>query len=207
MVRPAFNDYIVSVRFVLKVENLLKSEFITVMPMEFTKELVLNAMNFEEPAKQIAPASSPAVKPPAPAAQPAATAARPAAPAVRPAAPSAMRPAAAAPHQPVCVQPLSFPNFDTDPDFAQSVEASGNFGLVMGVPLEVSVEIGKTRMTVKEILEVRQGSLIELDRQAGDPVDIMVNGQLIARGDVVIIDDDFGVRVTEIISEKGRMSN
>jgi len=77
----------------------------------------------------------------------------------------------------------------------------------MGVPLEISVEIGKTRMSVKEILEIRQGSLIELDRQAGDPVDIMVNGQLIAKGDVVIIDDDFGVRVTEILSEKGRMPN
>ncbi|MCX7615015.1 MAG: flagellar motor switch protein FliN, partial [Clostridiales bacterium] len=68
--------------------------------------------------------------------------------------------------------------------------------------LEVSVEIGRTRLSVKEILDVRQGSLIELDRQTGDPVDVIVNGQLIAKGDVVIIDDNFGVRITEIVSEK-----
>ena len=72
----------------------------------------------------------------------------------------------------------------------------------MDVPLEVTVEIGHARKQVKEILELRQGSIIELDKQAGDPVDIIVNGRLLARGDVVVVDDNFGVRITEIISNK-----
>jgi flagellar motor switch protein FliN/FliY len=70
----------------------------------------------------------------------------------------------------------------------------------MGVDLNVTVEIGRTRKQVKEILSLRQGSIVELDKQAGAPVDIMVNGKLIARGDVVVIDDNFGVRITEIVS-------
>lgn len=107
----------------------------------------------------------------------------------------------------VRVQPVKLPAFSAAPAAGDPDDGSANLGLVLGVPLEVSVEIGKTRMSVKEILEIRQGSLIELDRQAGDPVDIMVNGQLIARGDVVVIDDDFGVRVTEILSEKSRLTN
>ena len=207
IVRPAFDEYVVSVRFILKITDLLDSEFVTVMPMSFTKELVMNAMRLDEPAsepsvskpKPTAPAPRPAASVPKSAAaapQPAAAAAKPAAAAPKP---------AASPRQPVSVRPVQLQNFDDEPTYIGGDEPSGNLGLVMGVPLEVSVEIGKTRMSVKEILEIRQGSLIELDRQAGDPVDIMVNGQLIARGDVVIIDDDFGVRVTEILSEKGRM--
>ena len=70
----------------------------------------------------------------------------------------------------------------------------------MDVPLDLSVEIGRTRMQVKNILDLRQGSIVELDKQAGDPVDIFVNGRIIAKGDVVIINDNFGMRITEIIS-------
>lgn len=205
IVRPAFDDIIVTVCFILNIEGLLKSEFITVMPMEFTKELVMNAMNFEEPEADGFSPPAPAPPPQAPAYSPAAAPRPPERQAASPAQQAQAVPSAPL-RQPVCVQPLQFPNFDADADYADE-ELPGNFGLVMGVPLEVSVEIGKTRMKVKEILDIRQGSLIELDRQAGDPVDIMVNGQLIARGDVVIIDDDFGVRVTEIMSEKGRLSN
>ena len=71
------------------------------------------------------------------------------------------------------------------------------------MPLEVSVEIGKTKMSVKNVLDVRPGSIVELDKQAGDPVDVIVNGQLIAKGDVVVIDDNFGVRIVEILNNKG----
>ncbi len=74
--------------------------------------------------------------------------------------------------------------------------------LLMGVPLEISVEIGTAKRKVKEILEFTQGTIIELERQAGAPVDIVVNGNLIARGDVVVIDDNFAVRITEIVKSK-----
>lgn len=75
----------------------------------------------------------------------------------------------------------------------------------MNVPLNVSVEIGSTKRKIKDIMEFGQGTVIELDKQAGAPVDIVVNGQLIARGDVVVIDDNFAVRVTEILGTKELM--
>lgn len=80
-------------------------------------------------------------------------------------------------------------------------EQEENRELIMGVPLEVSVEIGRTRKLVKEILEFTKGSLVVLDKLAGEQVDLFVNGQCIAKGDVVVIDDNFGIRITEIIKK------
>lgn len=74
----------------------------------------------------------------------------------------------------------------------------------MDIDLSVVVEIGRIKKLVKEIVALRAGSIIELEKQAGEPVDIMVNGKLIARGDVVVIDDNFGVRVTEIVGSLSR---
>lgn len=99
----------------------------------------------------------------------------------------------------VVVQPLQFASLDNDPGYIEPVDQV-NLGLVMGVDMNVTVEIGRTKKQVKEILALRQGSIVELDKQAGDPVDIIVNGKLIARGDVVVIDENFGVRITEIVS-------
>lgn len=82
---------------------------------------------------------------------------------------------------------------DSDPD--------SNLDLIMGVPVEVSVEIGRTRKLVKDILELNKGSLVVLDKLAGEQVDLFVNGQCIARGDVVVVDDNFGIRITQIVSE------
>mgnify|MGYP000579807448 FL=1 len=78
--------------------------------------------------------------------------------------------------------------------------------LLMDVPLSVTVEIGKTRRKMRDIMEFTQGTVIDLEKQAGAPVDIVVNGQLIARGDVVVIDDNFGVRITEIVGNNGFVS-
>ncbi|WP_124066910.1 flagellar motor switch protein FliN [Clostridium sp. E02] len=80
-------------------------------------------------------------------------------------------------------------------------EQEENRELIMGVPLEVSVEIGRTRKLVKEILEFTKGSLVILDKLAGEQVDLYVNGQCIAKGDVVVVDDNFGIRITEIIKK------
>lgn len=81
-------------------------------------------------------------------------------------------------------------------------EQKENLQLLMDVPLQISVEIGSTKKKIKDILEFSQGTIIELERQAGAPVDVMVNGNLIARGDVVVIDDNFVVRITEIVKSK-----
>jgi flagellar motor switch protein FliN/FliY len=85
---------------------------------------------------------------------------------------------------------------------AQTVQMDG----LMGVNLDVVVEIGRAQMTMGEILELQNGSVVELDRIAGDVVDVLINDKLMARGEVVIVDDKFGVRITEILSpiETGR---
>ena len=76
---------------------------------------------------------------------------------------------------------------------------SGNIGLLMDVTITVTVELGRARLSIKEILSLGEGSIIELQKLAGEPVDLLVNGKLIARGEVVVIDECFGVRVTEIV--------
>ena len=80
-------------------------------------------------------------------------------------------------------------------------EQRDNLDLILTVPLEVAVEIGRTRRKIQEILSFSKGSLVVLDKLAGDQVDLLVNGQCIARGDVVVIDDNFGIRITEILQK------
>jgi flagellar motor switch protein FliN len=75
--------------------------------------------------------------------------------------------------------------------------------LLHGVVMEVTVELGRTRMSVRELLELTPGTVLELDRAAGSPADLLVNGRLIARGEVVVVDEDFGLRVTEIVNTAG----
>ena len=78
-------------------------------------------------------------------------------------------------------------------------EQEGNLDLLMSVPVDVSVEIGRTRRRVKDILNYTKGSLVVLDRLAGDRADLYVNGKCIAKGDIVVVDDSFGLRIAEII--------
>lgn len=95
------------------------------------------------------------------------------------------------------VQPAVQPNLNEDGTMAQVQEE--NLELIMGVPLDVSVEIGRTKKFVRDILEFTKGSLIVLDKLAGEQVDLYVNGQCIAKGDVVVVEDNFGIRITEIV--------
>ena len=81
-------------------------------------------------------------------------------------------------------------------------EDKTNQEMLMKVPLEVSVEIGRTKRLVKDILEFTQGTLVVLDKMAGEQVDLFVNGQCIARGDIVVVEDNFGIRITEIVSRE-----
>lgn len=103
--------------------------------------------------------------------------------------------------EPVNVQPAQFQAFD---DGMLSFEKK-NIGLIMDVPLQVTVELGRTNKLIKDILEFGPGSIIELDKLAGEPVDILVNGKVIAKGEVVVIDESFGVRITDIIHPSKRL--
>lgn len=84
--------------------------------------------------------------------------------------------------------------------------SNSSIDFLMDVPLKVSAELGRSEMQIKEILQLGPGSVIELDRLAGEPVNLLVNGKLIARGEVVVIDENFGIRITEIISPAERLS-
>ncbi|WP_068786044.1 flagellar motor switch phosphatase FliY [Paenibacillus phocaensis] len=107
-----------------------------------------------------------------------------------------------APGRNLNVQPVQFANLG-NPSF-QHVDEN-NLNLLMDIPLKVTVELGRTQRQIKDILELSQGSIIELDKLAGEPVDILVNNKLIAKGEVVVIDENFGVRVTDIVSQWDRI--
>lgn len=234
-------EFIVTVGFRFVVEGLIDSEFITVMPVEFTRELVRSAMSMDEGEPeaisapdhldgrqeeitghrqvrnpvyeadyQSAPAPKRSAPPPASTPSPA-RAPSPPQPA-RASAPHETEPRAAMPYEAphdrraqrrsVDVTPLTFGSLDEGGGGDETDQV--NLDLVMDIDLNVVVEIGRIKKLVKEIVALRQGSIVELDKQASEPVDIVVNGKLIARGDVVVIDDNFGVRITEIVSNLTR---
>ena len=100
------------------------------------------------------------------------------------------------------VQPVQFASLQMQ----QASREAGNIGLIMDVFMEMTVELGRTKKAIKEILGMGEGTIIELDKLAGESVDILVNHKLIAKGEVVVIDENFGVRVTEIVSPMERMN-
>ena len=100
----------------------------------------------------------------------------------------------------VPVSPAQFQPLSMEP--VQVNEA--NIGLILDVPLQITVELGRTKKSIKEVLELATGSIVELDKLAGEPVEIQVNGQYLAKGEVVVIDENFGVRITEIASPAER---
>ncbi len=104
---------------------------------------------------------------------------------------------------PTAVHPIQFMPLTPG---APAVDHAHGIELLMDVALEVSVELGRSHMSIGEILALRTGSVIELDKLAGEPVDVSVNGTLIARGEVVVVDEKFGVRITEVVSKARRLA-
>ncbi|MDY6967366.1 MAG: flagellar motor switch protein FliN [Spirochaetota bacterium] len=102
----------------------------------------------------------------------------------------------------VGISPVKFPPLGEGVPYG----TGGNISLLLDVPMTLTVELGRTRQLVKDILGLGEGSIIELDKLAGEPVDLLVNGKLIAKGEVVVIDENFGVRVTDIVSPAERLS-
>lgn len=111
--------------------------------------------------------------------------------------PELVPPAAPAP----AIGMVDLPSFDSPAaETYDAREGATGLGRVRDIPLEVTVELGRTRLLIRDILDLSPGSIIELDKIAGEPVDLFANGMLVARGEVIVIDDNFGVRVTEIIT-------
>ncbi len=104
-------------------------------------------------------------------------------------------------HNNMNARPAQFQNFD----FNEVIQQKENINIIMDVPLEVTVEMGRTVKKIEEILEFSPGTIIELDKLAGDPIDILVNGKFVAKGEVVVIDENYGIRITDIINFKNRI--
>ncbi|WP_342510089.1 flagellar motor switch phosphatase FliY [Sporosarcina sp. FSL K6-2383] len=104
----------------------------------------------------------------------------------------------------VNVQQAQFASFESP---SLNPSETNNLNMLLDIPLQVTVELGRTKRSVKEILEMSSGSIIELDKLAGEPVDILVNNRHIAKGEVVVIDENFGVRITDIVSQVDRLNN
>jgi flagellar motor switch protein FliN/FliY len=100
------------------------------------------------------------------------------------------------------VAPASFTNFST----SSVVNAAGNdLNMILDIPVQLTVELGRTRIPIKHILQLAQGSVVELEALAGEPMDVLVNGYLIAQGEVVVVNDKFGIRLTDIVTPSERM--
>jgi len=106
--------------------------------------------------------------------------------------------------QSITVQPVQFASLQ---ETSSSIKEVGNLSLLLDVPLEFTVELGRTKKTIKEILDLGPGAVVELDKLAGEAVDIYINGRPIAKGEVVVIDENYGVRITEILSSAERINN
>jgi flagellar motor switch protein FliN/FliY len=99
------------------------------------------------------------------------------------------------------VAPASFANFSPT-----QVSAAGNdLSMILDIPVQLTVELGRTRIPIKHILQLAQGSVVELEAMAGEPMDVLVNGYLIAQGEVVVVNDRFGIRLTDIVTPSERM--
>lgn len=206
-------DPIVCTSFRMEVDGLIDSEIMQILPVEVAKEMVESLTNGSQEEPEPEPAAAPPPPPPPPPAAapaPAAAAPPPQAPAQQMAPPVMAPPPASAygaygmPMQGVAsnipVQPAQFTPLNMQP--VQVNDA--NIGLILDVPLSVTVELGRTNKSIKDILELTNGSIVELDKLAGEPVDINVNGKFLAKGEVVVIDENFGVRITEIASPAER---
>jgi len=101
--------------------------------------------------------------------------------------------------------PLDPPSSASPSDVADGVDADVKLDVILEVPVTLSLEVGRTRIPIRNLLQLNQGSVVELDRIAGDPLDVFVNGTLVAHGEVVIVNDKFGIRLTDVVSPAERI--
>ncbi|MEC1547010.1 flagellar motor switch phosphatase FliY [Bacillus rugosus] len=191
------DEMLVKVSFNLKVGDLIDSSIMQLYPLTFAKDLISSLMNtgnaeeettpqpdvtYEQPKEPVTP--EPRIEP------------QQQQPPKRQGTPKKTAP--------VQVSPVEFSAFD--PNEASQTPIN-NLDMLLDIPLSITVELGRTKRSVKEILELSAGSIIELDKLAGEPVDILVNQRIVAKGEVVVIEENFGVRVTDILSQAERINN
>ncbi|MFP4271956.1 MAG: flagellar motor switch protein FliN [Halothiobacillaceae bacterium] len=103
-------------------------------------------------------------------------------------------------------RPVEAGNIEADANAGNgSVDPDLNLDVILDIPVHMSMEIGRTQINIRNLLQLNQGSIVELDRLAGEPLDVLVNGTLIARGEVVVVNEKFGIRLTDVISPAERV--
>ena len=213
------DDPVARISFRMEVDGLIDSEIMQILPVAVAKEMVDSLLHGDMNAPE-EPEPAPAPAPPAPAPQPEAPMAAAAPPMQQPAMQQPMM------QQPMMQQPMMQQPMMQQPMYGQQARVAANvpvqpaqftplsvepvavndanIGLILDVPLQITVELGRTKKSIKDILELSNGSIVELDKLAGEPVDIQVNGKFLAKGEVVVIDENFGVRITDIVSPAER---
>ena len=198
-------DQIVQVAFDMKIGDLVDSQIMQLYPCDFARELYNKFIgNTLGKSSQPEPAPAPAAPQPAPMQQPAMD---PSMMQQQPMMQQPMMDSSMMQQQPMMQQPYMMPVQNVNVQTAQfqpfnagvsPLMQQENIDLIMDVPLEVTVELGRTNKSIKEILDFAPGTIIELDKLAGEPVDVLVNGKFVAKGEVVVIEESFGIRLTEI---------
>lgn len=205
-IAPFLAGDFVKIEFRMQIEDLVDSTIMQLYPIDFAKSLYKIFMD-----QQMGTSAAPAQPDPAP--QPQSVPAPQPQPDPAPQPQPYVPPQAEMPQmqqampqmqmqqmpqmQQANIQPAQFQAFNTQ--MPQQMESQENIGLIMDVPLEVTVELGRTKKSIAEILDFTPGTIIELDKIAGEPIDVLVNGKFVAKGEVVVIEESFGIRVTEII--------
>lgn len=192
------NEKAVMISFEMKVGELVDSEIMQMMPLEMAKALLAAMMGGLEPEPEPVVEETPISD----ADLDALIASEAIPPAAQSASPQPKLSQQKKPAQPVNAKNVQFDSFNPDPDL---VNIRGEIELIRDVPLEITVELGRTVKKISEILEFVSGSIVELDRLVGEPLDILANGKKIAKGEVVVIEENYGVRITEIVMPENRV--
>jgi flagellar motor switch protein FliN/FliY len=208
---------VVRIAFRMEIGDLIDSEIMQILPLEFAKDMVENLMHSSYSQPEIKEVETSVEVAEQPSYEQMPSMPQPQTPVIPPTqqqpmnyqqsqmeyqvAPMMMPQQQTSFQQNVNAQPAQFQNFD----MTTIMQQKENIDIIMDVPLEVTVELGRTHKLIKEILEFSPGTIIELDKLAGEPIDILVNGKFIAKGEVVVIDENFGIRITDIISPENRI--
>lgn len=205
-IAPFLEGTFVKIEFRMQIEDLVDSTIMQLYPVDFARSLYqmfIGNQGMEspasEPVKAPAPEPAPYIPPkvePTPAPQP-----------MGYGMPQMGMPQMGMPQmnmqqpqQNLNIQPAQFQSFNQS---YAAMPTQENIGLIMDVPLEVTVELGRTKKSIAEILDFAPGTIIELNKIAGEPIDVLVNGKFVAKGEVVVIEESFGIRVTEIVNNQG----
>lgn len=210
-IAPFLEGTFVKIEFRMQIEDLVDSTIMQLYPVDFARSLYQMFIGNQEmesqasePVKDPAPEPAPYIPPkvePTPAPQPMGYG-TPQMGTPQMGMPQMGMPQMnmQQPQQNLNIQPAQFQSFNQS---CAAMPTQENIGLIMDVPLEVTVELGRTKKSIAEILDFAPGTIIELNKIAGEPVDVLVNGKFVAKGEVVVIEESFGIRVTEIVNNQG----